>query len=58
MKRDVKKLKDIFAAIEECGYKQQEKEAYCNFKIVLNNCRNTTLYFRKDDAVYTEGEEN
>jgi len=41
---------DIFTAIERLGYKQQDTEAYCSFKIVLNNCAKTTIYFRKHDA--------
>lgn len=39
--------RDIFTEIEELGYEQQYTEAFCSFKIILNNCAETTMYFTK-----------
>ena len=29
------------------GYEQQSEESYCSFKVVINNCKETELYFKK-----------
>ena len=47
-------MEDIFTAIERLGYEQQEGEAHCSFKIVLNNCAETTLYFKKKECIKEE----
>ncbi len=38
---------DIFTAIEKLGYEIRDSEPFCSFKIVINNCAKTEIYFHR-----------
>jgi hypothetical protein len=38
---------ELITKMESIGFKVQEKEEYCTFKIIINNCRESKLYFRE-----------
>ena len=40
-------INKIIEMMTELGYELQDGEAYCSFKIVINNCRKKEYYFKE-----------
>ena len=44
--------------LSKLGYEQQVDEEHCDFKVIINNCKETEFYFRKDALHESKDDKN